>query len=589
MLQPDGYNPLIVHPGKFSLDISAMPSLTAVSAKLKPLFDKPFSVGEAAEILYSGNTGLDLDDILDNSSPVIVADFGEGYWTDHWTYNLDLIEQYLRVFPDREGDLFFKEKNYTWRTSSVKIMPLTKRFRRTTTEAIEYCPHLDDTENGINYWQTKSSLIEKLILLAIVKSANLDPAGCGLEMEAGRPGWYDALNGLPMLFGSSLSESAELLRLVRIILELIKKYSDQEINLFSPLMEMIADTFSSFQTQEMYTGWLKRWESKDRYRELISSGEPEITTVRFSSLHDYFQLLSNFLEKNLDSAALKNNGILPTYYRFIPSGWSMVDDEFAVPNGFASHTMPLFLEGAVKQFRINQNLDNNELLYSKVRESDLYDKKLGMYRLNASLIEEPNGIGRAKAFPDGWLENGSIWMHMEYKYLLELLKAGLGEIFWKEAESCFVPFMNPEVYSRSIYENSSFIVSSSYPEDKLHGKGLIGRLSGATAEYITMWNYFLLGSDPFFLEKENPVFLPRPIIPSSLFMEDGTLRWVLFGKTEVIYKNPSFRNLYPEDGNTPVEISLLYKGDTIKFDSAVSGEYVSLLRSGEIEKLTVLF
>lgn len=36
-----------------------------------------------------------------------------------------------------------------------------------------------------------------------------------MEMEAGKPGWNDALNGLPGLFGSSSSECADLLLLLR--------------------------------------------------------------------------------------------------------------------------------------------------------------------------------------------------------------------------------------------------------------------------------------------------------------------------------------------------------------------------------------
>ena len=36
----------------------------------------------------------------------------------------------------------------------------------------------------------------------------------GVEMEGGKPGWYDALNGLPGLLGSSMAESCELARLL---------------------------------------------------------------------------------------------------------------------------------------------------------------------------------------------------------------------------------------------------------------------------------------------------------------------------------------------------------------------------------------
>ena len=50
--------------------------------------------------------------------------------------------------------------------------------------------------------------------LALIKFATLDPWGMGIEMEAGRPGWDDAINGLPGLFGSSMAETYALKRLV---------------------------------------------------------------------------------------------------------------------------------------------------------------------------------------------------------------------------------------------------------------------------------------------------------------------------------------------------------------------------------------
>lgn len=43
----------------------------------------------------------------------IHASFGEGYWSDHWSYDLDLIEDYLTVWPDREEKLLCDE-TLTW-------------------------------------------------------------------------------------------------------------------------------------------------------------------------------------------------------------------------------------------------------------------------------------------------------------------------------------------------------------------------------------------------------------------------------------------------------------------------------------------
>ena len=41
-------------------------------------------------------------------------------------------------------------------------------------------------------------------MMAVLKFATMDSAGMGIEMEAGKPGWLDALNGLPALFGSGM-------------------------------------------------------------------------------------------------------------------------------------------------------------------------------------------------------------------------------------------------------------------------------------------------------------------------------------------------------------------------------------------------
>ena len=50
------------------------------------------------------------------------ADFGEGYWTDHWSYGLDLIEDFLRIWPEREQELMQME--LPWSGSSRELEAL---------------------------------------------------------------------------------------------------------------------------------------------------------------------------------------------------------------------------------------------------------------------------------------------------------------------------------------------------------------------------------------------------------------------------------------------------------------------------------
>ena len=58
------------------------------------------------------------------------------------------------------------------------------------------------------------SVVGKLLTLAAVKFCTRDPGGIGISMEGGRPGWLDAMNGLPALFGSSTAEATQLLNLL---------------------------------------------------------------------------------------------------------------------------------------------------------------------------------------------------------------------------------------------------------------------------------------------------------------------------------------------------------------------------------------
>ena len=47
----------------------------------------------------------------------------------------------------------------------------------------------------------------------------------GIDMEGGKPGWYDALNGLPGLIGSSVNELCELARNLTFTVDMLRKYN----------------------------------------------------------------------------------------------------------------------------------------------------------------------------------------------------------------------------------------------------------------------------------------------------------------------------------------------------------------------------
>jgi hypothetical protein len=225
----------------------------------------------------------------------------------------------------------------------------------------------------------------------------------------------------------------------------------------------------------------------------------------------------------------------------------------------------------------------------QVKDSVLYDRFLKMYRTNASLEHQPMEIGRLRAFTPGGLENESIFLHMEYKYLLEILRAGLYGEFFEDFRNALVAFQDPIRYGRSPLENSSFIVSSAHPDSSLHGAGFVARLTGATAEFLSMWNLMMVGSSPFFTQDGKLYLRLRPALPEWLFDQENTVRFTFLGQCQVTYFNPARANTYSKTVHIQ-SIGLDLDGEEIELRGDVIGPpYAAMVRDGRIRRIGVYF
>ena len=228
-----------------------------------------------------------------------------------------------------------------------------------------------------------------------------------------------------------------------------------------------------------------------------------------------------------------------------------------------------------------------------------------MYKLNTSLAETPLDIGRSRAFPRGWLENESVWLHMEYKYLLEILRNGMYEEFYKNLYTCGICFLDPEKYGRSILENSSFIVSSVYPDVSLWGKGFVARLTGATSEILAIWVFMCLGRNPFFINETGELCAAfAPILQEKFFIHRSrtfvvcgierkfaanTFAFKLFSSTLIVYHNPNRKDTYAKN-ICAVKIEVI-AGDekTVIKGGALPSDITHKLREQKIEEVHVYF
>jgi hypothetical protein len=445
--------------------------------------------------------------------------------------------------------------------------------------------------------------------LALIKFATLDPWGLGIEMEAGRPGWDDAINGLPGLFGSSMAETYALKRLVMFLRSALKTEVSGSLLLPVEMMRLLHRVVKELERypsanpkkrDQQY--WDHVSSAREAFRSSVRMGldgaQEEITFI------DIEQILAAFgkkINEGITRARELNQGLPPTYFSYRVEEFDLLKDKRGLPQTdaqerprirvkrFSPIPMPLFLEGMVREMRISEPA-SSEKLYEQVKSSSLYDQKLKMYKINSSLIGWPKDIGRVCAFTPGWLENESIWLHMEYKYLLEVLRAGLYEDFFEDIKTCLIPFLDSKIYGRSILENSSFLVSSAHPDELLHGAGYIARLSGASAEFLSMWRLMMAGQQPFYIQDGQLCLAFKPILPSWLFDEENIISFRFLGRTSVIYHNPKRRDTF--DPQAAIRSMIMYDVDGKSLELAtdfIPAPHAEMVRDGLFTKIDVYF
>jgi hypothetical protein len=651
LIQADGYNPLVIEGSKFYLatDEAKDKVLEQVDESSKKVLakrlNKAFTPGEIAVFIDDFNLNIKLpieefiDLLIDNSDSWTEAKHGEGYWIDHWTYTLDLIENYLAIYPENLEKLLFGE-GYTFYDNFTKVLPRSKKYLLTdkgprqyeavyeddqkkelisNRDRLPYCVRKDKGEGEIY----RTSLIAKLLTLVVNKVSTLDPYGVGIEMEANKPGWYDALNGLPGIFGSAIAETMELMRLVEFL-----KVSLEELGLDgNQVIKLPKELYSFYQgvedaldvwtnNQDNFKYWEVATSLRESYRDEVFMGfagaEKELT---IEELKSFFTKVLDKLNYALEAAKEEDTELFTMYFSYEAVDFEETGEystkglSYVRVKEFKQHRLPAFLEGQVRAMKILKDKEEARKLHESVHNSDLYDQPLGMYRVNGDISSESHEIGRARAFSPGWLENGSIWLHMEYKYLLELLKSGLYDEYYQAIDSALVPFQDSKIYGRSILENSSFILSTLNGDKKNHGRGYIARLSGSTAEYIHMWSLMCFGDKPFTIKNKELVYKPNPKLASKLFTNEdkrvkiqvnefkeievdipaNSFAYRFLGKTLVVYHNPKGGNTFGDD---KVEINsyklLTKKGEEVVVEeSEVRADLAKEIRRGEVSRIDI--
>lgn len=617
LIQLDGFNPLAVQGMKYSIQSDSLKEELAhrhfanKQAVIIEFLSHTFTPGSLVNYVENNNIKLKtdeksyLDDIVTNAKEHIQSVFGEGYWVDHFTYILDLVESFEAIYPDEMIKLLFEDKDVLTFDSPISVNgKLDKQVLVEEDKVRQYgsLRHLDDEKinrlkmnpHGTNFAKYGNkdyltNVFTKLLILVFTRHAGLDQDSIGVEMESGKPGWNDAMNGLPGLFGSGVSESIELKRIVSF---LSKYIVDQNI-------EIPIELFKLFQSLNQFPEYKERIKIREEYRENIRFGLiGESSFVDGKDLKYYLETLDHQIETTLENVLEENDNIPPTFIVYKANDHKKIHIKDGIKRGvdslpivdvdtFTRRYLPNFLEAPSRLLKAGFNRELLVQMTKAVKSSEIYDNNLKMYKTSGPLDDEGFEIGRIRAFTPGWLERESNFLHMTYKYLLGLLKAGLYDTFYKEIQDNLVCFMDPSVYKRSTLENSSFIAPSNNPNPKIHGQGFFARLSGSTVEVINMWALMMTGGQPFKLLDNDLVFKLEPALHKSFFKEDKTLSFTFLKDIEITYINENMIDTYDE--GIISEYTLISDDEEIIVNGEYVGrEYASKIRNGYYKKINIL-
>ena len=659
LIQLDGFNPLVIKEVKYSLedvsrgrDVLGQHLEPSVAEQVFVYLEDEVTPGELLSFLgslgveFPDNADSLLGDLLPCCKKIHDTDFAEGYWSDHWTYNMDLLENYLSIYPENLKYILMDYQKFTFHDTAYKVLPRDDKYviwedkkmqlnsvsfdeeKAAVIASREHDQHLVRTNFGLGK-VVETSLFIKLICIITNKIASLDASGIGVEMETDKPNWYDALNGIPGLMGSSLSETLEIKRHATFLLDFLKesKLLDTEVEVFAELntfMQKISELLPSATRPFEY--WNAATSAKEDYREKTLYGiSGNATPVKLSWIADFLTACVARIDEGV-ARAWNSDGTIPyTYFTHRPKDFELIeliadDGQKTIKTnakGFSCFRvkafecihLPLFLEGPVHYLRCQPDQEHALQVATHIRKSGLFDEKLKMYKVNESLTDQPMEIGRARTFSPGWFENESIWLHMEYKYMLELLRNGLYDAFFKDFRNVFIPFLDPEVYGRSILENSSFLVSSANPNPGLHGTGFVARLSGATAEFIHILIEMAVGPTAFAMKNDKElIFSVNPVLPAWLFtseaqtvnlthhgeihshaIPENSFSFMFLGDILINYINPTRQNTYGPGSVSPAEWSLYDDAGNIQHisGSRLDHDTAMMIRSKKIRRIEI--
>ena len=326
LLQADGYNPLALEGYRWRLPPSVDPLQfcpacdEAARAQFQRLLQEGFQPGELVQWANVNEITLAdrpawLTDILANCARTLVArDHEGGYWIDHWTYVTDLLEAFAAIYPDHIEPLLVGSADIGWFDEGAYVAPRRDKYALRAAGPLQLNAVLDGQPAPQPL--PAVTVFAKLCALLAVKAVSFDYACHGIEMEAGRPGWNDSLNGLPGLFGSSTCEAAEVARLAAWLSASLPRIPDTSLPV--EVADFVAAVIADLNAPEY--SWDRAATLREQFRSRIRAGTSgQSRTVPAAQLETLLAGVERRACAAVERSINPATGLLHTYYANRPT------------------------------------------------------------------------------------------------------------------------------------------------------------------------------------------------------------------------------------------------------------------------------
>jgi hypothetical protein len=118
----------------------------------------------------------------------------------------------------------------------------------------------------------------------------------------------------------------------------------------------------------------------------------------------------------------------------------------------------------------------------------------------------------------------------------------------------------------------------------------VARLSGSTAEFLSLWTSMMAGERPFLVSGGELQLKLSPALPGWFFTDPGIVSFRFLGHCDVTYHNPRRLDTYA-DGIEPRRI-VLWPSDSESVGvegHTIGAPYAEMVRSGDIGRVEVFF